>query len=78
MYLAGNTQTGFQAVNPPDSHLTTACVEVVVYPKRGFGWTSVPQTRYVNVTLNFTLVAQMLSSQRTQKSRELGDLEKNR
>lgn len=78
MYLAGNTWTGFQAVNPPDSHLTTACVEVVIYPKRGFGWASIPQTRYVNFRLNFTLVAQMLPSQGTQKSSELGDLEKNR
>lgn len=69
---------GFQAVNPPDSQLTTPCVEVVIYPKRGFGWALISQTLYVNVSLKFTLVAQMLLSQGTQKSSELGDLEKNR
>lgn len=38
-----------------------------------------PQTHSVNVRLNFTLVAQMLLSQGTQKGSQLGDLgEKNR
>lgn len=57
--------TEFQAVDPPHNHFPAACVELVIYPKIGFGWASIPQTRYVRVKLNFTLVAQMLPSQGT-------------
>lgn len=49
---------------------------MVTYPKRDFRWASIPQTWRLSVRFNFTLVAQGFLSWGTQKSRGLGDLEK--